>query len=587
MSYPTERNPAPDMPEKPLRGSGAKRQYLTVAQLAKLKTGPRVNILVGPQDDQYIAVEGAYANVLSHYSELAKRTLSGYGVTRLWIPNASKSMISWIYRYMLAGEKDPPDAKFEQHDLASLVSLWCHAKALDYKELTEKTFKRLRHVISTVGVFDVGVVQQVLSTISELRGAIVDAVVYDLTNWVGACDYGYVHQIYHLEGMTALIDAAMEKELRRLVERSEWYYGQPHIKRQIEWMVRHRSNQLKAQNHLGKPISGVPTMREDVHRIKNTAVRRPKQNDMPAIHGVPGMARTQSGKIPSAGVVSTSKTVNKTTRQAKACFNCGSFEHLVRRCNVASAVAADKPAKLSTDHHTAIPPTTESKNRGATKLAEMIEITLSQMRSTKSEPRPKACYTCGSLEHLARRCNETATQAKHKPSDPSTVNGASVIPVRAANDVPLRQPLDSEKPIRCRKCRSIGHIARHCDVVPTMAANKAGDASDANGGPRFTERRPVICYNCEQVGHIARNCHGGRRHESSKAVPAAASKPPTANGHLHKTPFRGRNRNFRREKSDKPSFAPDYVEIAGNGEGITTCDYEVRPGQVTRTGLVV
>ena len=43
----------------------------------------------------------------------------------------------------------------------------------------------------------------------------------------------------------------------------------------------------------------------------------------------------------------------------------------------------------------------------------------------------------------------------------------------------------------------------------------------------------------------------------------------------------GRNKHFRHAQRDRE------IEVAKNGEGLVTCDREVRKGEMTRLGLIV
>jgi uncharacterized membrane protein len=86
----------------------------TVAKMASLKTDATVSIPVGPPGNNYTVIEGAFAKLLMHYSDLAKKELSKAGIKQLSVGNGEKAYLVWMYRYMLAGERDPPGQdKFE------------------------------------------------------------------------------------------------------------------------------------------------------------------------------------------------------------------------------------------------------------------------------------------------------------------------------------------------------------------------------------------------------------------------------------------------------------------------------------------
>lgn len=363
--------------------------------------------------------------------------------------------------------------------------------------------------------------------------------------------------------MAELIDAAMKKELMRLVERSKWYYSQPHIKRQIERVDGQCHNQQKAPNGLLKSASDVPGA-IDVHKLQLTHGKHWKKSDTPTINGGPLSVRSESAKVPTATVHLRSDAADRSTRQAKTCYNCGSTKHLARRCKVQDLSAADRPSEPPIATKSSVPSRkSKNKNTGVIKLTQLIEKNLAHLRSTKAEDRPKVCFNCGSLEHLACSCDSAITHF-----------------------APYQAP-DSEKPLRCHKCGAIGHIAGDCGLHPTMAVPEIGDTSTASSVPKPSSRRAVACYNCSGIGHLARHCHLGPQRDPERVASAHVSRTLTVNVNPQNSPIRGGNKSSRRGKPGRRSAAPHFVEIAGNGEGITTCDYEVRPGQITRTGLVV
>jgi hypothetical protein len=122
----------------------------------------------------------------------------------------------------------------------------------------------------------------------------------------------------------------------------------------------------------------------------------------------------------------------------------------------------------------------------------------------------------------------------------------------------------SVKPVNrfyCYYCDEEGHIARNCTAKAAISAKGMG-------------RSAVTCYNCNEEGHIARNCNVSRKANNPDHV---AAKLPVRN-------IAGRNRNFRHSQRDR--FA-NHIDVTANGEGLRTCDREVRKGEVTRTGLVI
>jgi hypothetical protein len=107
--------------------------------------GPKVNVVIGPDGDRFISLEGASINLLAHFSPHAKKKLLDEGATNLCIPNGSQQPIRWICKYMQAGEIDALNQeKFESLSFDSLVSLYTHSAFLGYQSLMDRTIGRLK-----------------------------------------------------------------------------------------------------------------------------------------------------------------------------------------------------------------------------------------------------------------------------------------------------------------------------------------------------------------------------------------------------------------------------------------------------------
>ncbi|KAF2125899.1 hypothetical protein P153DRAFT_408813 [Dothidotthia symphoricarpi CBS 119687] len=110
----------------------------------------------------------------------------------------------------------------------------------------------------------------------------------------------------------------------------------------------------------------------------------------------------------------------------------------------------------------------------------------------------------------------------------------------AESESPSPEP---KKTANCFNCGDGGHVSRQCTAESKKQPVK----------------QPIHCYNCGAGGHMSRNCTMPRFQKS---------------GH-------GRKKIFRRVQR------VPVIEVSTNGEGLRTCDREVKKGEMTRTGLVV
>jgi hypothetical protein len=136
------------------------------------------------------------------------------------------------------------------------------------------------------------------------------------------------------------------------------------------------------------------------------------------------------------------------------------------------------------------------------------------------------------------------------------------------------------KDFKCYNCDVTGHLVRDCKAKKLQRVQHPAPACyncnhEGHMSRDCTVQRPApICYNCDIAGHLARDCLEPRKVDPREDV-ANASKPRNTTG---------RNRNFRRAQRERITYG---IEVTGNGEGLRTCDREVRKGKLTRTGLVI
>ncbi|KAF1843123.1 uncharacterized protein K460DRAFT_418246 [Cucurbitaria berberidis CBS 394.84] len=194
------------------------------------------------------------------------------------------------------------------------------------------------------------------------------------------------------------------------------------------------------------------------------------------------------------------------------------------------------------------------------------------------------CFICSGEGHLARNCTEDAKNAVIEP--PASVNRALHATAKKAHPTVI-----------CHNCNGQGHIARNCTVsiAPEPAAS----------GASKKQRRPT-CFHCSAKGHVARHCTMGNSQEKSSSVNGAEVIPTEASttqlssrrSHTQKsiTPANISTGTRLARSSASPSkhirrtqrsHQVDPIVVAGNGEGLRTCDREIRSGEMTRTELVI
>ncbi|KAF2477073.1 uncharacterized protein BDR25DRAFT_178582, partial [Lindgomyces ingoldianus] len=206
-----------------------------------LKTGPTANIFVGTVGNQYIGIEGASVGILTNFCGFSKERTFAHGISRLSIPGGKKTTVAWIYRYMLAGERNPKDlVPFEELALLELILLHHHCVHLQYDNLKIKTEGRIRYKLRHMVP---GVI-----TISNIATSIppaLDVAANSIARLMGqplAFDYTpYMEFAKSNEEFRSLLEMSIRHILQDRTSFSRKYYGRRHPTPEVVWAIRYYS----------------------------------------------------------------------------------------------------------------------------------------------------------------------------------------------------------------------------------------------------------------------------------------------------------------------------------------------------------
>jgi hypothetical protein len=508
-----------------------RRPFMTPAQLKALRTGPKVNIYIGPAGDRYVAIEGAYANVLKKYSGLAREKLAS-GVTALSVPADCKDSTRWAYLYMLAGETDAQITdKFDHLSLAQLAILYQACEALQYDLLANKVWNRLRFFIKKNGCADIDI--QSLQLIALLVPSLVDAmgqsIVSHTMNGVFQQDikhFKYVDDILEADGLGPLVDAVIHSALKSRNGRAKKYVQSQQAReaREQQKLANVECYTCGARGHIARNCTAAPFRAPAKASVKVTtkaAVTTPPKNPKP-----------------------------KATDQASM------------------NAAALNPTKSSGKAPTKAPVTTPPKapKSKATGKTSMTAAAIAPTKSSSTAPIKAPVKTKSLGPAPVTPVKETATAVKAPTKFPASAPAPTTTKTATAVKAPAKSPATAPAPAAEITTTAVKDSAKSPASAATTTKNTATSPKQAvalNPVARQSPRRGPTCYNCNKVGHIARNCYA-----------APKNNKPRGNN------FSGRNASHR----------GNYIDVvlpSSNGEGITTCDYVLKPGQYTRLGLRV
>ncbi|KAG9190806.1 hypothetical protein G6011_08894 [Alternaria panax] len=467
-----------------------RKTYLTPNQLAELKKGPKVNIVVGLDDNRYIGLESASVKLLAHFSPTAQKKLVNEQGTILTIPNGSKKAILWVYKYMQAGEHDPVGLEtFSALDSNTLAVLYQHCHFLEYKSLKRRIYSRLKGKLYKVlpTVHEMELYQTLIPKLYE--HALHDLIIEMVNPWTR--NYGPYSRLAETNvAFGKALGDAMDKYLVSHVKASETHYRNTTDPVTI-WAIKY--------------IEAV--------RTKTVRPKKPVEKTKQVENVAPGLfSKTRPDTTPVADVFLSRKNMPATSFQ----------------------------------------------------------------QNFKSK-KPFKCYICGNEGHVSSNCNPTS----QGPVVPNTVSkleipvrvqkarvaGRAISPgtVRSVKETTERPP-----PI-CFNCQETGHTARNCTREMLVTGDSNRLSTSLHPHHKSKSKEPFICFSCGGEGHMARECTVENPSPGVEFFGASGPFGATA----------GRNKHFRNAQRNRE------IEVVQNGEGLATCDREVRKGEMTRTGLIV
>ncbi|KAF2713029.1 hypothetical protein K504DRAFT_530099 [Pleomassaria siparia CBS 279.74] len=346
------------------RHSRPRKAFHSPAQLAKLKTGRKTHLFVGPSGEQYVGVEDAYVKVLAHYSNYAKKKLLDDRASGLVIIDGAKITIKWIYKYMLAGETDPDDqTKFEDLNIAELVIIYSHCVVLEYPGLMDRILLRLREKLFNA-LPDVSTIKNINTFAPVMNDMVAHAVGRVMVQPLIFAYGPYEKHVAEDQDFATLVGSAVDKILEQRIQAGIRYYNQPQPNRHVDWSNRY---------YLRKTAQAA------------TETRKHKQQ-------VAGIAKS------TTFVSENSLEVGKKLRNGKKkpfCYKCQTRGHWVRDC-------AQSKAGVTQDlRATGVPVNAPPQAEPSAETRELVRAIKEVTRATRA---PIVCYACNDEGHIARNC---------------------------------------------------------------------------------------------------------------------------------------------------------------------------------------
>ena len=352
--------------------------------MIRLKSGPRANIIVGPANNRYVGIEGAYVNLLNHYCTHAKEKLADGNATTLTI-QGSKQNIVWIYKYMLASEKNPEGLQsFEELDIAELVMMYSICVSLGYQQLMDQIFTRLNHLFKN-RLLDVTSIKNIAIHAPSCNKVVANAVARML---IRPLVYNYEAWVAHAandEGFRDNVEAEVQEMLKKRIEIGKDFYSKSRHNSIVSWSTQYYLDRARARTPIKKQIK---------RRKPSGPLANSKTKNVVSLNAQP---KNDTAVQP--------KPKRKNNPR---CYRCKDRGHVKQDCpdrNKHEAQAAQAaPVTTTPSTQKQEPSATEAPLQAhtPTKADQLIESIKKVIKKT-GRPLP-VCYACNDEGHIARNC---------------------------------------------------------------------------------------------------------------------------------------------------------------------------------------
>jgi hypothetical protein len=393
-------------------------------------------------------------------------------VPGLVIVDGSKTPVKWIYKYMLAGEKDPEGLdKFDDLAIADLVLIYSHCTVLEYQPLMDRILARL-HEKLFYSLPDVPTIKNIAIFAPSVNKLVAKAVARIMVQPLTFDYEPYMQHATEDDDFSSLVGAVVKDMLHRRIAAGIKYYIKEDANRYVKWSNEYYRH--NAQRTRGAPAKTQLKVAQDVEHV--------------------------------APAPKTKEPLKKKSRKP-------------RKAKQVIVQPEDSP-KTAEIHENDAAPANSTQIDFEPNVATETPVKNGKSKRTKSNRVSKPyCHACRERGHRERDCSSKLQK--------STVDGPVIMtvnPVSKAQDEAVAQTIvESTKeekkkltkrsacaPLVCFACNEEGHIARNCPAPPTAyIQKKAASTWSANLvlGDRTNESRSSYARNKNQRRAKAERVH--------------------------------------------------------------------------------
>lgn len=480
-----------------------RQAWISPRQLKELRSGPKVNIVIGTAGNRFVAVESAHVNVLKMFSGLGRDSLSHAGVNNFVvdIDPICKDSIRWVYRYMMAGGTDADfDAteRIASKDFPGLVGLYHAADKLQYERLANIVWNTIRGLILENSCWDVSMdslkflIHYLPETLEVIAESLVHYTSFSVTTKESIEEFKYIDEILEDEQIGKQVHAAMTAKLQGWEARSQWYYASMkpfktfnevlQLETRRAQLARRECFACGTPGHLGPDCTASVEVRK-AHIAKIAKTKAIANKTVPS-SGTREKSPTAAAQT-MLKAASTTLTNLATPKAASASKANGKVA-----MNATAQPIRKSYAQIASSNSDA-PANSQARMTGRVQL-QPVSV------GSKPTAQPAARKQVTNMKPVAPLSN-LATPSMATPPIAMTVSKQATTSSKP-NHTNASQKSGRQPPV-CYNCDEPGHIARDCLWAPLKPKSVL---------------KPPKCYHCGKLGHVARNCwslaqngHGG------------------------------------------------------------------------------